>query len=356
MDRRTWAASAAVAAAAIVVVLFGWGGPSPIALADVLKPFREAKSYSCEMVPVKDGKPVSELGKISTKVTWAAPGSLRTEPSLDGKPVMTTILPHDRAGVFLNHSEKTYQPHREQRKAAASVATWEDALFTLIESLKEDSGGDQKPTGIDDIDGVKAPRFDLTIDLVGPPKVKWQYRLWAHPETKRPVRVEFKLGADQDVEWKEATVIRLQNFEWDVKTEGLFDTTPPKGYRLVAAPTPGEATERTTNLIVAFLKAYRDLAEGYPKMETIDVPKVAADLDKLAKKKLELEVSLGLAMMGALQTSSKDAIYHGKTVGPDDKTKVLFRWKIDGGKYRVIFGDLKAETVSADKLKELEGK
>jgi outer membrane lipoprotein-sorting protein len=353
MDRRTWAASAAVAAAAIVVVLFGWGGSAPVALADVLKPFREAKSYSCEMVPVKDGKLVPELPKFSSKVTWAAPGSLRMDNSLEGKPVLTTIVPHDRAGVFLHHSEKTYQPHREPRKAAASVTNWEDALITLFDSLRESSGGDQKPTGIDDIDGVKAPRFDLTIDLAGPPKIKWQYRLWAHPETKRPMRVEFKLGADQA---KETMVLRLQNFEWDVKTEGLFDTTPPKGYRLAAASTPDEANERTSNMIVAFLRAYRDLAGGYPKTDSIDVPKVAEELGKLAKKKLAVEVDMGLVMMGVLQTNSKEAIYRGKTVGPDDKTKVLFRWKLDGGKYRVIFGDLKAETMSADKLKELEEK
>jgi hypothetical protein len=60
--------------------------------------------------------------------------------------------------------------------------------------------------------------------------------------------------------------------------------------------------------------------------------------------------------MGVLQATSKEAVCHGKTVGPEDRDKVLFRWRLDDGGYRVIFGDLTARTVSAEKLKELEAK
>ena len=34
--------------------------------------------------------------------------------------------------------------------------------------------------------------------------------------------------------------------------------------------------------------------------------------------------------------------------------KVLLRWKVSENEYRVIFGDLHAETVSPEKLAELE--
>jgi hypothetical protein len=44
------------------------------------------------------------------------------------------------------------------------------------------------------------------------------------------------------------------------------------------------------------------------------------------------------------------------TVGPSDKDKVLLRWKLDDGRYEVIFGDLRFETVTAQRLHDLEGK
>ncbi len=51
----------------------------------------------------------------------------------------------------------------------------------------------------------------------------------------------------------------------------------------------------------------------------------------------------------------KRPAYHGKTVGPKDKDKVLLRWKLDDGRYEVIFGDLHSETMTAERLRALEG-
>jgi hypothetical protein len=55
-----------------------------------------------------------------------------------------------------------------------------------------------------------------------------------------------------------------------------------------------------------------------------------------------------------LVTNKKDPAYYGKTVTPKDVDKVLLRWKVSDSEYRVIFGDLHAETVSPEKLAELE--
>jgi len=55
-----------------------------------------------------------------------------------------------------------------------------------------------------------------------------------------------------------------------------------------------------------------------------------------------------------LQWDKKDRAYYGKTVTPKDADKVLVRWKVSDKEYRVIFGDLHAQTVTAEKLAELE--
>ncbi len=45
---------------------------------------------------------------------------------------------------------------------------------------------------------------------------------------------------------------------------------------------------------------------------------------------------------------------HWKIVIPKDTDKILMRWKVSDNEYRVIFGDLYAETVTTEKLTELE--
>jgi hypothetical protein len=57
---------------------------------------------------------------------------------------------------------------------------------------------------------------------------------------------------------------------------------------------------------------------------------------------------------GLLQWDKKDPAYYGKTVTPKDADKVLMRWKVSDNEYRVIYGDLHAETVTPEKLAELE--
>ena len=56
----------------------------------------------------------------------------------------------------------------------------------------------------------------------------------------------------------------------------------------------------------------------------------------------------------AMVQDQKEPVYYGETVGPEDVEAVLLRWKINDSEYRVIFGDLSAMDVSAEKLAELE--
>jgi len=59
---------------------------------------------------------------------------------------------------------------------------------------------------------------------------------------------------------------------------------------------------------------------------------------------------MGFARINGILRHNPDAAYYGKTVGPADKEKVLLRWKLDDGRYQVIFGDLRAEIVTANRL------
>jgi hypothetical protein len=57
---------------------------------------------------------------------------------------------------------------------------------------------------------------------------------------------------------------------------------------------------------------------------------------------------------GNLMKENKDAAYYGDTITLQDADKVLMRWKISDDQYRVVYGGLKVEDVSSEKLVELE--
>ena len=63
-----------------------------------------------------------------------------------------------------------------------------------------------------------------------------------------------------------------------------------------------------------------------------------------------------LSWINTIQRDFPDGVYNGKTVAPQDAAKVLVRWQLDDGDYRVIFGDLSSATVSPSRLRQLESR
>jgi hypothetical protein len=55
-----------------------------------------------------------------------------------------------------------------------------------------------------------------------------------------------------------------------------------------------------------------------------------------------------------LANQQAEPVYHGDVVTPDDAELPLMRWRLSSTEYRVIFGDLHTETVTAEVLVELE--
>lgn len=89
--------------------------------------------------------------------------------------------------------------------------------------------------------------------------------------------------------------------------------------------------------------------------------KLGIDMGKPTQEQIKSEAYLkglqstrGFAAINGILRDNADAAYHGKSVGPADKGKVLLRWKLDDGNYHVIFGDLRDETISAERVKALE--
>ncbi|MHC4474968.1 MAG: anti-sigma factor family protein [Planctomycetota bacterium] len=75
--------------------------------------------------------------------------------------------------------------------------------------------------------------------------------------------------------------------------------------------------------------------------------------EKEAKGKT-FDIFFASAFYDKLVREKKDVRYYGDKVAVGDSDKVLMRWKLSRDKYRVIFGDLRRDSVTADKLAELE--
>jgi hypothetical protein len=128
--------------------------------------------------------------------------------------------------------------------------------------------------------------------------------------------------------------------------------------------------EEITKHIVMGLKTFAKYCGGkYPQAKmvygdvtsmelnrTVGLPPRSPPKDKALQEVYAecIKASLGFGWMNELQRHDAGAVYHGKTVGPQDRGKVLFRWTLPGGRFRVIYGDLHFEDVSAARLKELE--
>lgn len=132
-------------------------------------------------------------------------------------------------------------------------------------------------------------------------------------------------------------------------------------------------TDKVVQGITLALKTYAELCGGhYPNVSRMFAEPVRDEMYKAAgiaypgtpeeqrrndrQYRRVFDASQGFAVFNRVFRYNPDAAYHGKTVGPNDKDKVLLRWKLDDGRYQVIFGDLHNETVTAEKLRTLEGK
>ena len=83
------------------------------------------------------------------------------------------------------------------------------------------------------------------------------------------------------------------------------------------------------------------------------------DLSSVERKKIEEELLDTFFMAAYYQRLIKDGrepAYYGQTVTVQDSNAVLARWRASEGAYRVVFGDLRVQTVTAERLAELESR
>lgn len=374
-------AIAAVVTVACIVGLFMWRGTgSGVALADVLARIQQVSVYMYQMTATTTGQmPGGRALDQDMHCTMLISQDLGTKMTMEmtdpnsGQGILQEqyMLPHEKAMVMIMPSQKKYMRME-----------LDDTLFERTQKQNNDPGAmvkqildcEYESLGRSTIDGVEVEGFQTTDpNYLGSMLGQVDVKIWVDVETQLPVRSEMDMQMGDAVQMHAV----IHGFRWDVSVDAAeFDPVIPDDYTTLAGG-PMKMPAISEETAIEGLKLCADLTGAYP--EKLDMMTLMSQLSNLrdgnepAAKQLfardehlseeqhikkMMDVMLPIQGIGTfymtLTQDQKDPAYYGKTVTPDDPDQVLMRWKVSDTEYRVIFGSLHVETVTAAVLAELE--
>ena len=189
--------------------------------------------------------------------------------------------------------------------------------------------------------------------------------LWVDQRTNLPIllTVEGDTG-DGSVHVK----LTIDQFEFSTELDAAdFAPVIPADYRLLA----NVDVSGTEESAIVGLRGYAQLCDGkYPS--SLAIMTASQEISEVLRAKMvaegaereptleEVQQILGIQatclFAGELIGDDIEVAYYGESVTAADVDKVLLRWQTGEDEYRVIFGDLRAETVDGERLAELEGR
>jgi len=224
--------------------------------------------------------------------------------------------------------------------------------------------------GTQTINGIQAKG----VKVVNPPGMQGVYSnftcaMWVDVATELPVQLEIE-GEISTGDTKMTISMVMNDFEWGAElTPDIFEPNIPPDYTMLAeVKMPGQDEPSA----VEGLRLFAEITDGnYPSQ--MNLMTVMTEAQKALMKNTgadpnvnptEEQMQLMMAKMMKLQAAvmfytklaqdGNEPAYYGKDVKAGDADSVLMSWKISDNQYRVIFGDLSDENVSADRLKEME--
>ncbi|MGC8643960.1 MAG: hypothetical protein ACP5XB_29225, partial [Isosphaeraceae bacterium] len=275
-------------------------------------------------------------------------------PGLD----LVMIFPTAKPGIYID---------RKARRFTRQPA-WlgEISPVMMVDKLSTYSGQADRLLGTKEVDGKAAKGFQIEARKIDPDVYSGQVEIWIDAQTNLPVQIRYEV--------KTAGIpgmMRMTDFHWNVDlVPKLFDPAPPEGYAENVPPV--RPIDEQVKKIATSLELYAKYSGGhYPRVKMLYGDVTRDEFVKLsgapypprkeayfkdARVKEVYDATWGFSTINVILRENADAAYHGKTVGPNDKDKVLLRWKLDDGSYEVIYGDLRAEAVPAGRLRVLEGR
>jgi len=374
----------AVAAAIVLVALGAWslwsGTDSGVALADVLARVGQVRALTYRMdTHMKMTMPGSPSSEVDMKWVWLIADDYglrldaRTTNPITGEVTeeQMYILPEQRIMTRVSPATKTYER-----------MTFADAAFKQKKKETNDPrmiveqflGCQYEDLGKTMLDGIEVQEFHSNDPAFMQGTGESDVRMWVDVKTHLPVRTETKMRVSDQIEVQYVAY----DFQWDVPVSAAeFTPVIPADY----TTGPGDGGRAPTMTEEGAIEGLKFCAEFFgkypPSLNPADMMQMTQSLMENptpAAKKMMQEMgqakspeeriqgitqamaplqSLGM-FYASVARSSKESAYYGHLVEPGDQALVLMRWKTGDNEYRVLFGDLHAETVSGETLATLE--
>ncbi len=373
----------AVAAVVIIACLIGlslWRTTgSGIVLADVLARVEQVRAFRCQwstkIIGMDPNKPYSleRRGTILASQEYGRKGKIEELDPNDGWSMYAEVytFPEKKTKIIIKPKQKNYW------RLELDDGMWEEqekldprTLTKRILECKHQSLGRSTIDGIE-VEGFQTTDPNLLFYRLN--KVEVDAKMWVDVKTRLPVRYDFTYSHFDQMGDKiiEHVHVVMHDFQWDVPVDAAeFEPVIPDDYTSLVVKYPAHITEETN---IQGLKRLVELLGKYPenindvdqtvlrlaeKSETPAALRLKEDIkglteDEITGNKL-VDFLMPIRGLARFYNVQKDPAYYGKTVTPKDGDKVLMRWKVSDNEYRVIFGDLRAKTVTAEQLTELE--
>jgi len=355
-SRITKLAAAAVIIIAVLIGIHQFSGSidgASVAWASVVKKVEQAKTVSFRLKTSMTGMPDSEImvydsSEYGSRMDVYSDGKIVTRIyGPKGENVSIMIIPEAKRYTRMSFTEEQRQQMREREKDPREFVK----LFLSV---------DHTELGRKTIDGIEVEGLEVDSPKVGGGMFESAIgRLWVDVKTDLPVRMEIEgVSAGGKIQTK----MVMDEFKWDEELDaGEFEPNIPDDYTLMAEVKMPEINE---DKMIEGLRFFAELTGGrYPSSmasTTAEQEMREAWQQKYKRaptnEELEKFYSLNAAcrFYADLVEENKEAEYHGDKVTADDIDDELMRWRISDNEYRVVYGDLRVETVvDRDKLLDM---
>jgi hypothetical protein len=331
-----------LAAAAVIIIAVTFGmldilGPSSIAWADVVEPLLNARTAVFDIIVGTDGN--------DTVIHDEVLGSRirRTVSKIVGPEIIIDL--DQQRMLILEHDKKTAVTI--ELAGLDDVENYLQKLQNLVVGLEKSPDFSVDNQGPQEIDGSEYIVFVANGD-------SQTITIWADPETAVPVRVEHRTPNMQIV---------CENMQFDVELdEARFSMEVPEGY--VTQDAGIDFKDSSESGFVETLRIWAEMDEDgdFPDgIDLEDVVKMGPKFDRGMKRaglteeqQVEVATRWGQGYVFIrFYKGQGQWHYAGQGVKLGDASKAIFWYQPQESEtWRVIYGDLRVEDVSAENLPE----